>query len=184
MANRFLRAIEVVLDAAERGNYRIALIGGFALPFHGVMRATGDVDFLVEAGGGDHLHEALLAAGQRCLHRTEELANYESTSIELAPVDVLYARRAAALAMLDRARPSSPPGAAVVVPVVDAEGIIGLKVQAMANVPARRDRERDDIRELLTTQGARLDLALVRDYYRRFDLEQELEAMLCEIDRA
>ena len=183
MANRFLRAIELVLEAAERGRYRIALIGGFALPFHGVMRATADVDFLVESAGADHLHEALLAHGQRCLHRSAELANYESCLPDLAPVDVLYAHRPASIAMLDRARSSSPPGSSVAIPVVDPEGIIGLKVQAMANVPARRDRERSDIRELLTARRGRLDLDLIRDYHRRFGLEAELEEMLREVDR-
>ncbi|MGH7802826.1 MAG: hypothetical protein ACREQJ_00635, partial [Candidatus Binatia bacterium] len=142
-------------------------------------------DFLVDAVGADHLHEALLAAGERCLHRNEELANYESTTVELAPVDVLYARRPATLAMLERAQKGSPPNtdADVVVPVVDAEGIIGLKVQAMANAPVRRDRERDDIRELLTAHRGRLDLELIRDYYRRFGLEDELEQLLDEIAR-
>ena len=183
MANRFLRALELVRDAADRGGYRIGLIGGFALPFHGVMRATADVDFLVDATGADHLHEALIHAGERCLHRTEELANYESTTPQLAPIDLLYARRPATLAMLERARATTPPNADISVPVVDAEGIIGLKVQAMANAPARRDRERDDIRELLTARGDRLDLQLIRDYYRRFGLEAELDELLDELKR-
>ena len=183
MANRFLRALELVSDAAERGGYRIGLIGGFALPFHGVMRATADVDFLVDAAGADHLHQALIAAGQRCLHRTQELANYDSTTPDLAPVDVLYARRPATLAMLERALHASPPGADVAIPVVDAEGIIGLKVQAMANAPARRDRERADIRELLTAHRHRLDLALIREYYRLLGLEAELDELLDEISR-
>src|SRR5437667_347869 len=54
----------------------------------------------------------------------------------------------------------------------------------MANNPLRRDRERDDIRELLIAQGAKLDLELVREYHRTFGLEEELEEMLREIDRS
>lgn len=183
MANRFLRAIELVLEAASRGGFRVGLIGGFALPFHGLMRVTADVDFLVEASGADLLHQALLAAGERCLHRTEELANYDSESLEIAPVDVLYARRPPAVAMLARLSVSRPRGGAFDVPIVDAEGIIGLKVQAMANDPARRDRERADIRELLTLRRPELDLELVREYHRIFGLERDLEEMLREIGR-
>jgi hypothetical protein len=183
VANRFLAAIELVLDAARAGSFRVGLIGGFALPFHGVMRATADVDFLVEASGADRLHEALLAAGERCLNRTDELANYDSTTPEIAPVDVLYARRPPSLAMLERARASRPSAADVEVPVVDAEGLIGLKLQAMVNHPGRRDRERDDIRELLIQKGPGLDLELVRGYYRAFELEAELEGILSEIRR-
>jgi hypothetical protein len=182
VTNRFLRAIELVLKTAKQGRFRVALIGGFALPFHGVVRATGDVDFLVQAEGADRLHEALLAAGQVCLNRTHELANYDSTKRDMSPVDILYARRPPSLAMLTRARVHTPSGTRIKLPVVDAEGIIGLKVQAMSNNPARRDRERDDIRELLTLHGSKVDLALLREYYRAFELEAELEEMLREIE--
>jgi hypothetical protein len=182
MANRFVRAIELVLSTATNGHFRVALIGGFALPFHGVTRATADVDFLVESSGADLLHEALLAAGEVCLQRTSELANYDSTSPEIAPVDALYAQRPPSLAMLARAHTYKPSGATLAIPVVDPEGIIGLKVQAMANDAARRDRERDDIRELLLAHRGRLDLGLVREYYRAFDFESEIEAMLREIE--
>jgi hypothetical protein len=84
--------------------------------------------------------------------------------------------------MLTRARVHTPSGTRIKLPVVDAEGIIGLKVQAMSNNPARRDRERDDIRELLTLHGSKVDLALLREYYRAFELEAELEEMLREIE--
>ncbi|MGH7822941.1 MAG: hypothetical protein ACREQ9_24545, partial [Candidatus Binatia bacterium] len=70
MRNRFAEAIRVVVDTAERGGFRVALIGGFALPFLGVVRATGDVDFLAESAGAGPLHDALVRAGQRCLQRT------------------------------------------------------------------------------------------------------------------
>lgn len=183
MANRFLRAIGLVVETAKRGRFRAALIGGFALPFYGVTRATGDVDFLVEGTGADLLHDALLAAGEVCLNRTDELANYDSTRPDLCPIDLLYARRPASLAMLSRARVHRPSATAIEVALVDAEGIIGLKVQAMANNPARRDRERDDIRQLLTAHCPRLDLALVREYHRLFGLEAELDEMLHEIEK-
>lgn len=44
----FVRTIRLVLATVRSAGARAALIGGFALPFHGVQRATGDVDFLVE----------------------------------------------------------------------------------------------------------------------------------------
>ena len=99
MANRFLAAIEIVLGAAQRGEFRVGLIGGFALPFYGVTRATGDVDFLVEGSGADSVHDALVAAGQICLNRTDDLANFDSTRPEIAAVDLLFARRPPSLAM-------------------------------------------------------------------------------------
>jgi hypothetical protein len=75
-ANPFVQAITLVLGAARRARRRVALIGGFALPFHGVQRATGDVDFLVEVEAGDLVHAVLVGAGARCVHRGDDAANY------------------------------------------------------------------------------------------------------------
>lgn len=49
MANRFIETISLVVETAARDRFRVALIGGFALSFLGVTRATGDVDFLASA---------------------------------------------------------------------------------------------------------------------------------------
>src|SRR5437773_4181929 len=102
--NPFVRSIVLVLGVARRRRFRVALIGGFALPFHGVQRATGDVDFLADARGSTALHEALLATGARCLHRGVDAANYGSGTSGLSPVDFIFARRERASEMLRRAR--------------------------------------------------------------------------------
>ena len=101
--NPFICSIILVLGVARRRRFRVALIGGFALPFHGVQRATGDVDFLVDASGAAALHDALLGAGARCLHRSADAANYARGTSRLAPIDFIFARRERALDMLRRA---------------------------------------------------------------------------------
>ncbi|MBS0514588.1 MAG: hypothetical protein JSS16_03840 [Proteobacteria bacterium] len=53
-----------------------ALIGGLALAAHNVVRATQDVDFLADAADADALDAILLDLGYRCLHRSEDAANY------------------------------------------------------------------------------------------------------------
>jgi hypothetical protein len=182
MPNRFAEAIRVVVETAERGAFRVALIGGFALPFFGVRRATGDVDFLAEASGSDPLHDALLGAGQTCLQRTREVANYESARPSaIASVDLLFASRPRAIAMLGRARKWPLSGSGLHVPVVDAEGLVGLKVQGAATNPDRALRDRDDIRQLVARHGTALDIDLLRDYYRLFDLEAELDDLLRDL---
>jgi hypothetical protein len=50
-ANPFVRSIALVVGVGRRKRFRLALIGGFALPFHGVQRATRDVDFLADSTG-------------------------------------------------------------------------------------------------------------------------------------
>jgi hypothetical protein len=176
--NPFLRAIELVLQVARRRRFRVALIGGFALPFHGVQRTTGDVDFLVETSGGEALHGALLDAGARCLHRSTDAANYAPGTSRLAPVDFVYARRARALDMLRRARRKPFGGARRRVPVVDAEALIGLKLQALVNAPARRMQDEADIRALLAARGDSLDETMLRDYFAFFGRERQLDRLL------
>ena len=181
MTNRFVATITLIAETAARRGFRVALIGGFALPFVGVSRATGDVDFLAEATGSDALDEALVSAGFDRRRRTENVANYASESLRFAPVDFLFARRPATLAMLQRAKMIVIPGAPrPEVAVVDAEGIIGLKVQAIANNPARRRQDEADILSLLRLHLESLDLTLIRGYFRVFEMEADLERLLDE----
>jgi hypothetical protein len=179
--NPFVKAITMVLAVASRGRFRIALIGGFALPFHGVRRATGDVDFLVDAAGADALHAGLLKAGAQCLQRSADAANYAPGSSRLAPVDFIYARRDRSRDMLRRARSVPLRGAGIRVPLVDAEALIGLKLQALVNAPTRRAQDAADIRALVAAKGTRLNLDLLRDYYALFGRERDLDRLLQEM---
>ena len=52
-----------------------ALIGGFAVNAHNVVRSTTDIDFLVALDDADRLHDALLDLGYECLYRTDDVAN-------------------------------------------------------------------------------------------------------------
>jgi hypothetical protein len=173
----FVASIRLVLGVARRRRFRVALIGGFALPFYGVQRATGDVDFLVDERGADLLDEALRSAGARCLHRSADAANYTPGRSSLAPVDFVFARRDRARAMLAGARKRQLRAARLPVPVVDAEALIGLKLQALANDPGRRQDEAD-IAALFEAEGSALDVDRLRDYYALFDRERELDELL------
>ena len=180
--NPFVATVEVVIDVARRGGFRVALIGGFALPFHGVQRATGDVDFLADARGSDALDQALVAAGARRLHRSADAANYGAAAAGVSSVDFIFARRERAIDMLTRAQPHDLAEAGLKVPVVDAEALIGLKLQALANVPSRLQDEAD-IRALLAAGRGSLQMDVVRDYYRLFDRESDLDRLLAELER-
>jgi hypothetical protein len=177
VANPFLDAIRLVHGAAVRHRFRIALIGGFALPFHGVRRATGDVDFLVDTAGADALHDTLCAAAYDSLHRSDDAANYRAQGSTAVGVDVLYARRPPTVAMLTRA--AIPPGGGDV-PVVDVEGLIGLKLQALVNDPARRRQDEADIVSLMTLHLPSLDRALLDEYFTLLDRHDDLARFLDE----
>ena len=77
--------------------------------------------------------------------------------------------------MLARARSVAVPGVNATVARIDAEGIIGLKAQAMANAPARRRQDEADIIALLRAHVGTLDLELVRSYFRAFDMTGDLQ---------
>ena len=77
-----------------------ALIGGLALAAHNVVRATRDVDFLVDADDADRLHGLLLELGYHCVHRSADAANYLRGEEGL---DLLYAHRPIARKLLETA---------------------------------------------------------------------------------
>lgn len=162
--------------AALRGlDARFALIGGLALASHRVARATQDVDLLVEAERGDDIHAELLRLGYRCLHRSEDAANYLRGTERL---DLLYATRPIARRLLASA--SETRSTLGELRVVSAEGLIGFKLQALAN-DASRTQDFEDIRALLRANRTTIDLGEVREYFRLFEREALLDDILRQI---
>jgi len=157
-----------------------ALIGGLALAAHGAARATVDLDLLADGARSQDVDRILREHGYACLHRTEHVANYASEEPARGRVDFLFARREYATAMLGRARPQRILGEAI--RVVEAADLIGLKVQASSNDPSRRHRDLADIERLLAS--ADVDRERVREYFRLFDREKELDALLAEAGEA
>ncbi|MCB1552325.1 MAG: hypothetical protein KDJ14_00855 [Xanthomonadales bacterium] len=153
-----------------------ALIGGLALAAHRVVRATRDVDFLVHVDDADRLHDALSALGYRCVHRSVDAANYVRGDEGL---DVLFAHRPEALSLLAGAGVRESPLGTL--RVVDAEGLIGFKLQALVNDPGRA-RDLDDIRALLRNNAATLDMDRVRRYFAMFQRESLLDEILADQD--
>ena len=152
-----------------------ALIGGLALAAHQVVRATRDVDFLADADDADRLHEILLALGYRCVHRSEDAANYLR---EDEGLDLLYAHRPVARRLLSEAVEHKT--AMGPMRVISAEGLIGFKLQALVNNPSR-SRDLEDIRALLRAQRGRLNIDEVREYFAMFDRVEMLDGLLDEI---
>ncbi len=171
--------LDKISKALREAEIDHALIGGLALATHGVTRATFDLDLLVDGERDEDVDRISRAMGYECLHRTQHVANYASQDPKLGRVDFLFTRRAHGKGMLSRARPD-PAMAGDLPRVVDAADLIGLKVQAYSNDPKRRCQDLADIQRLL--QSAReLDLERVREYFRIFDREQELEDLLTRI---
>jgi hypothetical protein len=152
-----------------------ALIGGVALAAHEVVRATRDVDFLVDADDADHIHETLTKLGYQCRYRSEDAANYVRDDEGL---DLIYARRPKSRQLLAGSMERNT--ALGRIRVISAEGLIGLKLQALVNNPSR-GTDRDDILALLRSQQGRLNMDEVRGYFELFDRVELLDEWLAEI---
>jgi hypothetical protein len=170
---RILAQVEAELRSSGIAH---ALIGGLALAAHGAARATTDLDLLVDGERAADWDAIMARMGYRALHRSAELGNYVSDPPERGRIDVLFARRSYTRKMLERAAPRAIAGLPDL-PIADAADLIGLKVQAYVNDPRRRRADLVDIERLLR---ANPDLALerVREYFRLFEREADLEELL------
>ena len=154
---------------------RFALIGGLALASHKVVRATQDVDLLAEWGKADEIDAEFHKLGYNCLHRSADAANYVRGDER---IDLLYASRPIARRLLDASAQTKT--ALGELRVVGAEGLIGFKLQGLVNDP-RRTQDLEDIRALLRANRDTLDMEEVREYFRLFDRETQLDELLREI---
>ena len=172
--SRLGRQLEEVAAALNDLGVRYALIGGLALAAHKVVRATQDIDLLVDSGHADEVDNALLKLGYRCLYRSSEAGNYQRGDERL---DFLYASRHSARNLLSHALERTTGLGAL--RVVSAEGLIAFKLQALANNPGRA-QDLADIRALIRANRDTLDMAEVRKYFALFGREKMLEDLLRE----
>jgi hypothetical protein len=175
-SSRLGRQLEEAIAALDGVGVRFALIGGLALAPHKVVRATQDVDLLIDGDLADTVDQAVTALGYRCLHRSADAGNYLRDDQRL---DFLYAHRPTARKLLQGAGPLTTPFGTL--HVVSAEGLIALKLQGWVNEPRRR-QDIEDIRALVRANQSTLNMDQVREYFRLFDREPLLEEILSELD--
>lgn len=174
--SRLGKQLEEVIATLNKEGARFALIGGLALAPYKVVRATQDVDLLVDADLAGVVDQALIAVGYNCIHRSADAANYLRGDQRL---DFLYARRPAARQLLQTASELETPFGTL--RVVSAEGLIAFKLQGWVNDP-RRTRDLEDIRALIRANRTTLKMAEIQDYFRLFNRESLLEEILSELE--
>lgn len=175
MNNRLGNQIKELVTALNTGGLQFALIGGIALASYKVIRATQDIDLLVDAADGDAIDRLLVKLGYQCIHRSVDAANYVRNDER---VDILYAARPVARRLLSAAvRQDTTFGS---LGVISAEGLIGFKLQAFVNNP-KRVRDMEDIRALLRANSNTLNMDEIREYFQLFGRAALLEEMLHEI---
>lgn len=174
----FISVFQMILENLQREKIDFALIGGLALQAAGISRATYDIDMLILSENSRKIKEVMSGLGFRLLHESEDVLNFASDNIRLGRVDFLLAHRKYALAMLKRAGEKEVLGGRFKAKVIRLEDQIGLKVQSSSNDPRRWFRDMSDIELLIKNNYARLDLDVLREYFRLFDREEELNQIL------
>lgn len=171
-ASRLGRQIAEVSAVLNGLGAQWALIGGLALASYQVVRATQDIDLLVDASSADDIDRELHRIGYQTLYRSDDTGNYVRDDER---VDLLYASRPIARRLLAGARELET--SLGVLRVISPEGLIGFKLQAIVNNP-RRTQDLEDIRALLRANRNRLDLNEVREYFSLFGKESLLDELL------
>lgn len=170
--SRLGRQIIEIITLLHAIGVPFALIGGLALAVHSIVRATQDIDLLVDASDADKTDRALTEHGYRCVYRSPDAANYLRGDER---VDILYASRPIARRLLASAVERNT--ALGQMRVIGPEGLIGFKLQGWVN-DSRRTQDLEDIRALLRTHRTTLDIPQVREYFRLFNQESLLDELL------
>jgi len=171
-ASRLGRQVTETVSALEAIHAEWALIGGLALAAYKIIRATQDVDLLVDIVRADDIDHEMHRLGYESLHRSEDGANYARGHER---IDFLFASRPAARRLLASARVI--PSILGTLRIVSLEGLVGFKLQAAFNNPARK-QDLEDIRRLIVANRDDLDLEELRGYFRLFDREALLDEYL------
>jgi len=175
----FAAVIATLSQRLDDERIRYALIGGFAMALRGVQRATMDLDFILMLDDLPLADRLLLDLGYRREFRSDNVSHYLNPDDAWGRIDILHAFRGPSLGMLRRAD-RLPVGPDLTLPVAKIEDIIGLKIQAMANDPARALTDWNDIGLLLGAareQKLRPDCDLREDYLRIFDLGPKMDEL-------
>jgi hypothetical protein len=158
-----LRELNTELHSA---GIHYALIGGMALGFRGVMRATADIDFLVLDTDRHSLAALMQKLGCQVFHESDNVAQFKGRYA----VDVLFAKRPISQSLLDSSTVFPP----LNIPVLSVEGLIGLKIQAYKNDPRRILQDKADIQALMRVNQS-LDLEEVVKFAALFAEAEEVK---------
>jgi len=175
--------LKMLMERFRAEGIAFVLSGGLALSTMEVARFTKDIDFIVYEEDKEAIERIMTNFGyERQMFSTDEIVSYWSPLKVFGQVDFLLARRKYTRAMMRNADLKPVFRGDLHVNTVRPEDLIGLKVQAISNDPENRYLiDKPDIQRLLKLHREKMDMELVREYFRVFEKEELLDDWLQEI---
>jgi hypothetical protein len=170
----FERVLRTITDHLHSNGRRFALVGGHALAAYGLVRATVDLDLVVETEAQSELIAFLERLGYETLHRSTGYSNHLHSDPTLGRADFVYVRGETASKLFEQTTLLAGPGG-LEVPVPKPEHLAAMKVQAMKNDPGRTLQELSDLQFLVRLDG--VNRAEVRSYFERHGLLDRFEEL-------
>lgn len=171
----FERVIKMITQEFNKRKVSYALIGGYAMAFYGIIRATVDIDFIVDEKDRDYVKQTL-AKNYRIFYESDNVIQFISDDI-FGNIDFILAKRDIGRDILKNARFFKATGGKIKIKVARLEDIIGLKLQAIKNEPKRYIKERYDIEMIMEQQGKKLDWERVYMYFKIFEYEKDFNEL-------
>lgn len=173
----FKQVLRFLVSEFDKNNIDYALIGGFALGILGIMRTTVDMDFLVKKDDAEKVKSILEKHSYKCIFITENVSQYVSNISSQGTLDFIHAFRPISLGMLKDKQQKIIYNGEMTIPVLKPEDIIGLKVQALANNPAREEFEKNDIKSIIEKYREYIDWNRLEEYFTLFFLTEYYEKL-------
>lgn len=158
-------SIDAFTKELDMAKIRYAIIGGLAVFAYGGERATFDVDFLVH---GEHKSAVMQIAKKlnlRTVNENEAVLQLSGSS----QIDIIFANRTHSQNMLKNIQQIK----ALPYPVVAAEDLIGLKIQAFVGDRTREFIDKGDILTLMRILP-NLNFDKVKEYADIFNVWNEI----------
>ena len=139
--------LQTISQKAEQAGLPFLIIGGYAVMAHGFVRATDDLDLLVQSGHRDQWRELLQGLGMRVYREMPAFMQFEPPPAAGLPVDLMFVSEEIFVRMRAAAEPANVTG--VPIGVVSLLHLFALKCHAIQHgKELRRVKDTEDLIQL------------------------------------
>lgn len=161
--------LKIIQLSFDQEGIHFALIGGLAVGSLGYQRFTNDIDLMIHEDDREKVKILLQNKGYSLFSENLEFIQFQGP----CPIDIQIARRPISQKMLAQAQVLPDLG----IKCLQAEDIIGLKIQAFSTNPKREFKEKADIQALIEKFGQNLNWVRIKEYADLFSKWPEIEAI-------